>query len=232
MPTLERELSAQRLRRTHERLVLADGVADRNLVMVAFGDSVTAGFMAPGQIDYEHVYHAVFRRWLSERFPLAIISVINAGRGGDGVIHALDRVERDVVSHNPDLVIVCFGLNDCCGGPAYLPAFRHALDKMIDQISACPTADIVLLTPNPIQNQDGDQFCLADYVSEIRDVAHQKHVALADAYLAWQQQLKEGVPAEALLTGGTNRPNARGHLILAETLIRLFGPVAVLSQGR
>jgi acyl-CoA thioesterase-1 len=231
MHTLQPSVCSSMLRRTQERLVMANGVADRNLVIVAFGDSVTAGFTAPGHIDHENVYHAVFQRWLTQQFPQAIVSMINAGRGGDAVIHALDRVERDVIAHHPDLVIICFGLNDYCGGPAYLPTFGEGLRAMIDQVRALDSTEILLLTPNPVQGDGAGGCDLEEYVDAIRDVARDKQVALADAYLAWQQRLAEGVPAGTLLTGGAHRPSAEGHRLLAEAIIALFDRIHLPSYG-
>lgn len=229
MHTLQAEVCPDTLRRTRERLVMANGVADRNLVIVAFGDSVTAGFTTPGHIDHENVYHAVFRRWLVKQFPQAIVSVVNAGRGGDAVVHALDRLERDVITHRPDLVIICFGLNDYCGGSSYLPIFAQGLRAMIDQIRACESTEIILLTPNLIPGDGKGSRNFEDYVSTVREVAREQQVALADACLLWQQRLAEGVSANTLLTGGANRPSAEGHQLLAEALICLFNRIVLPS---
>ena len=43
------------------------------------------------------------------------VNVINAGIGGISAERSLDRMDSQVLAHNPDLVIVCFGLNDVNG---------------------------------------------------------------------------------------------------------------------
>lgn len=63
--------------------------------VVAFGDSITAW---PG--------------WVSMLYGRIGTNVINSGTSGDTTVHALARIEKDVIAKNPDLVIVNFGMND------------------------------------------------------------------------------------------------------------------------
>ena len=76
-------------------------------VLVCFGDSLTAGYGAtvPGMDDREHAYPAYLRRRLKT-------PVINAGVSGDTTFEALERIERDVLPWDPDMVIIEFGAND------------------------------------------------------------------------------------------------------------------------
>jgi len=67
----------------------------RDKTVVAFGDSITAW---PG--------------WVAMLEGQIGTNVINSGVGGDTTNHALARIEKDVISKNPDLVIVNFGMND------------------------------------------------------------------------------------------------------------------------
>jgi lysophospholipase L1-like esterase len=69
--------------------------------IVAFGDSMTEGIGAvPDQS-----YPAQLERLVGHR-------VINAGRSGETVSDALARLDRDVLTHNPALVLLCLGGND------------------------------------------------------------------------------------------------------------------------
>lgn len=63
--------------------------------VVAFGDSITA-----------------WKGWVSMLYGELGTEVINAGVGGDRTVQALARIDNDVIAHNPDLVIVNFGMND------------------------------------------------------------------------------------------------------------------------
>ena len=71
-----------------------------NPVVVMFGDSTTDRGMPT----------AVNKQLLElMKSTLPKPRLINAGKGGDNATSALDRLERDVLAHNPDIVTVSFG---------------------------------------------------------------------------------------------------------------------------
>lgn len=67
----------------------------RDKTVVAFGDSITA-----------------WTGWVAMMHGELGCEVINSGIGGDRTVHALARIEKDVIEKNPDLVIINFGMND------------------------------------------------------------------------------------------------------------------------
>ena len=85
------------------------------ITIVAFGDSVTHGAVVSGEFNYETVYWNRLRKKINELRPYIPVNVINAGIGGISAKGSLDRMDKQVLSHNPDLIIVCFGLNDVNG---------------------------------------------------------------------------------------------------------------------
>ena len=81
------------------------------ITIVAFGDSITHG-VTYGKIDYENVYWNRLRRKINALNEYVPVNVINAGIEGSSAASSIERLETQVLLHNPDLVIVCFGLND------------------------------------------------------------------------------------------------------------------------
>lgn len=73
----------------------AVSAAENTPVVVAFGDSLTAA--------------GVFVNTLKTKFGF---NIINAGVGGNNTNDAKLRFNSDVLSKNPDIVIICFGMND------------------------------------------------------------------------------------------------------------------------
>ncbi len=69
--------------------------------IIAFGDSITAG----AGVGTEAAYPNVVNRILG-------LPIVNQGRGGDTTATALNRLQQDVISQNPWLVIVGLGGND------------------------------------------------------------------------------------------------------------------------
>ena len=66
--------------------------------------------------------------------PIQRPTVINAGKGGDNATSALDRLEKDVLAHHPDIVTVSFGLNDTGGRKP--DQFKESLQKIIKILKA------------------------------------------------------------------------------------------------
>lgn len=70
--------------------------------IVAFGDSITAGEGITAGAD----------RWtdiIKNRFNLELI---NSGVSGNTSTQGLERIEKDVLIHKPDIVLINFGMND------------------------------------------------------------------------------------------------------------------------
>ena len=92
---------------------------DRAAALIAcLGDSVTHGCFEVfknrlGKVDTvyrpEGGYPARLRRRLNLLYPVSAVNVLNAGVSGDSSAGGLRRLERDVLSHLPDLVTVNFG---------------------------------------------------------------------------------------------------------------------------
>lgn len=93
--------------------------------IVLFGDSLTEGS-----------YGGSYARHLARLMPEH--TFINAGVGGDTVVHLLRRVERDVLAHQPDAVFVMVGGNDALSHtfPAVRSYFRGA--KRLESGSVSP----------------------------------------------------------------------------------------------
>ncbi|MES2922378.1 MAG: SGNH/GDSL hydrolase family protein [Verrucomicrobiota bacterium] len=97
---------------------------------VAFlGDSITA---ARG-------YPKIVEHYTLMRFPGRRVEFVNAGQGGDTSSGSLARLERDVFSNQPTVVIVAFGINDIGWGTKaddehkklYLDGIRTIISKCV-----------------------------------------------------------------------------------------------------
>ena len=86
--------------------------------IICFGDSLTYGTGASSGNDYP----SLLSKMISS-------PVINAGRPGDTTASALQRLEKDVLSYAPDIVLITLGGNDLKNGIATDIAFENL--KMI-----------------------------------------------------------------------------------------------------
>ncbi len=199
--------------------------------LVAFGDSVTHGCVAPGEYDYESVYWNRLRRKLNAVNPSMPVNAVDAGINGITAKASVGRIERDVLSHRPDLVIVCFGLNDV-NGP--LDEYLASLKEIF---TACRSGerDTVFMTPNMLNTrvapdtipdyrsyaavtaeyQNGGRMDL--YMKEACALARTCGVTVCDCYAAWKKRA-ETEDVTMLLANRINHPVREMHELFAEML--------------
>ena len=144
-----------------ERLprVEAKLAAGETVTIVALGDSITTYFGNRSRDrGYYKVpldaasYYGVFAGYLRLAHPKAQVRLINKGIGGETADRGLKRVEKDVLSQQPDLVFVMYGANDGRAGTAEgkpghdRKQFRNELKQIVGKIRATG-ADVILVAP-------------------------------------------------------------------------------------
>src|SRR5438132_6042675 len=116
---------------------------NRTVNIVCHGHSVPAGYFKTPQVDtfnaYPHLFHAAIKR----HYPAAVLNVIVTAIGGENSVSGAARFEKDVLSHNPDLVLIDYALND---RPLPLDKSRAAWASMIEKALA-KNVKVLLLTP-------------------------------------------------------------------------------------
>jgi lysophospholipase L1-like esterase len=115
-------------RRYVEKTAL-DLEAGGDATIVAFGDSITAGFAV------KRGFPSFWREQLQQKFPEAKVEMINSGISGDTSRDGLARLDWSVLSYEPDLVTINFGINDCVLGLG-LEEFEMNFVEMLRRIRA------------------------------------------------------------------------------------------------
>ncbi len=225
------------LTRFYQRIAeKADDYSASPVLIVAFGDSVTQGIAAYKQLIPAEVYHQRLKGILERHWPQTTFSVINAGVGSETAGKALARIDRDVIRHQPDLVLVGFALNDALSGIDGLPRFKNSLQQIIAEIKNGTDAEIILLTPNfmttaaqlqtaPEHEHLREKFAaiqnsgaLAAYAEAVRNTAAEYACSTADVFAAWQQLAAAGTNTDNLLANGLNHPTGEAHSVTAQLL--------------
>lgn len=205
------------------------------ITMAVFGDSVTHGWLAPDEIDYETVYWNLLRQKLNRVRPIVPINVINAGIGGITAYESLNRMEKQVFSHQPDLLIVCFGLNDVNGT---LEEYEYALRQIFERSKELEI-DVIFLTPNMMNTyvsedtaeelleyaqktatmQSGGRMDL--FMDAARRIASEMNIPICDCYALWKE-MNQSRDINLLLANRVNHPTREMHELFAEKLFELI----------
>ena len=94
-----------------ERLAAAMRKAQKGepVTVGVIGGSITQGSLASNQ---SLCYGSLFFQWWQEKFPDCQINTVNAGIGGTNSYLGVNRVDEQLLSYDPDVVIVEFSVND------------------------------------------------------------------------------------------------------------------------
>lgn len=201
------------------------------VTIVVFGDSITHGGFGFDEVDFESCYVRKLAKKINNKSNYMPVNVINAGIGGVTAVRSIPRLESQVLAHNPDLVIVCFGLNDVnLELDVYIGALREIFTRIKER-----GVDVIFMTPNMMNTYVGDKVpseyvelgnMLADYQNNGRMDSYMKSaVALAkemgvtvcDVYSEWKK-LSKKQDTTLLLANGLNHPTKEMHELFADML--------------
>lgn len=215
-------------------------------VTIAFlGDSVTQGCfelyrVASGidvRFDKSSTYHSYVARILDILYPTVPVNIINAGISGGKAEHGLARLERDVLSHRPDLTVVCFGLNDNKRGEEGLELYKESMEQIFIQLEEAQS-EIIFMTPNMMATkvsnalidnelrEMAEVICkcqndgwLEKYLDVARDICSKRGIPVCDCYEKWKLLMHNGVDVTELLSNKMNHPTREMNWLFAVSLV-------------
>lgn len=209
--------------------------------VVFYGDSITE----------QRLYTSDVEEFVLTRFPGSKITFIQAGVGGDrvsgGRAGPVDlRLERDLFAYHPTVVTIMLGMNDGYSRPydpgifeSYADGYRHIVDAIQSKL---PGTRFVLLKPSPYddvtrepQFENGYNAVLQRFGEFMGQLAANKHLQLADLnapVVAALTKAKALDPAfSTTLVPDRVHPGAGVHWLMAETLLKVWGAVPLVTSA-
>ena len=199
--------------------------------IIFFGDSITqAGVQPTGYIT--KLGELVKQKGLENNFEL-----IGAGIGGNKIYDLYLRMDDDVLSKNPDMVIIWVGVNDVWHKRSYgtgtdadkFEKFYVAVIKKLQQ----KNIKVALCTPAAIGEKtdfsnelDGD---LNKYSAIIRDIAKKNNCDLIDlrkSFLQYNLANNTENKEMGILTSDRVHLNEKGNQFVAEEMFKAIGKLA------
>ena len=167
--------------------------------IIAFGDSLTAGAGAGKGEDYPSKLSAMIGA-----------PVINAGVNGDTTESALERLDKDVLSQSPRIVLVGLGGNDFLRRVP-IQTTEANLRTIVQRIKAGGAMVVLLGFEFPIGPDYGDMY---------EKVADDEQCLFVD-------DVVDGILTNTTLKSDEIHPNAAGYALMAE---RVAGPMRDLLE--
>lgn len=204
--------------------------------LVTLGESTTAGGWASCR---ERAWAHQLPRLINE-FQRVPVQLVNVGIGANvistrspayahsGKPAALERLDAHVIRHQPDLLVVSYGLNDARGGTP-LPLFTNEMSTLIDRVRARIQPLIVLLGPYYMTafDQFGPNWNKAtlatfhEFNQATAEVADEKECLFVDLLAAYDA-------ADWLVHHDGVHANDLGHRLVANAI---FGTLAANCSG-
>ena len=191
-----------------ERVPAAEGVPAAERVIIAFGDSLTAGQGVAVAESYPALLAA---RLHAEGYRYR---VINAGVSGDTTAGGLRRVDW-ALRLNPEIVILELGTNDALRGQD-LAAVAANLDRLVERFQSAGAR--VLLAGMRLPPNYGARYG-TEFQGVYKEIARRRGVALMPFFL-------DGVGGEPRLNQPDGvHPTAEGYRVIVDRLWPYLHPL-------
>lgn len=195
---------------------------NRTINIVCHGHSVPAGYFCTPIVSPLQAYPHLLFVGLKDRFAYAVINVIVTAIGGENSETGAARFADEVLTHRPAVVTIDYALNDRGIGlaraeQAWRTMIEQALNRNVKVILLTPTHDLLTLRRGePMWAEE-----LPKHAEQVRRLATEYGVGLADSDAAFQRYLANGGEATDLLSH-INHPNLLGHQLVTRELLRWF----------
>ena len=156
----------------------------------------------------ENAYVERVTRWFKERFPKVEVEKINAGVGATGSLIGVHRVERDIITHNPDLVFVEFAANDVQGeGVDTSISYESLIRKLRLKLPGAALVEI-FMTLDTRESAQEEEMKIAEHYKVPYVSYHDEIFSKIDAgEYTWEDIETDEV-----------HPNDKGHGIVADLI--------------
>ena len=211
----------------------ADDHADRQVTLkkgdriVFFGDSLT--YLAAKEDPKTGVtrgYLRIVKEKLTETHKDLNLEIDWVATGGHTVPDLLKRVDTDVLTKKPTIVVIQIGCNDARRIPK--DTFKSGLEELIDKLQKEKIRVVQCTLTSVGEKHDGtnpDGAKLDEFAAVGREVARAKGVPLNDlrrAFVAhWKANNPDNRPSGVLTYDG-NHFNDAGHRFVAGQMLKMF----------
>ncbi len=225
----------------------ADHMNNEGVTIAFLGDSVTQGCFEIYKKENRRIETVFDQRYSYERsvsdmlgmlFPMVPVNTINAGISGDTSGRGLERLERDVLRHQPDLTVVCYGLNDCGRSEESVEKYTANLRGIFERVSESGS-ELIFMTPNMMNTKISPHLTDPDFLEIARETAYKQNegffdrhidgaralcaelgVPVCDCYAIWKMLSAVGVDTTELLSNKINHPTRDMNKVFAYELVR------------
>lgn len=181
--------------------VMRKAMAGEKITVGVIGGSITQGSSATGQ---DKCYASLLQKWWEDTFPEAEIEFINAGVGGTSSYLGVHRMDEDLLSFQPDFVVVEFSVND-----SNTMFYKKSYDNLVRRILMQDNDPAVMLLFMTMEDgtsaQENDSLIGFQYGLPMLSYKNAVLQEIQDGNFTWKDISPDNI-----------HPNDRGHAIVGE----------------
>lgn len=193
----------------------AKAKSGEQVTVVFLGGSLTWGANATD--PQRTSYRARLSQMLMDTYPHTPFVFHDAAIGATGSQLAIFRLDRDVLAHEPDLVLVDFTVNDGTrsADPDTLASYEAVIRRILTE-ARCPVLQVILPVATDIE--ETDLTALKRRAAHLR-ITEAYGTAAADVVMAVREQVRSGeVAVEDLWPQDRTHPVDQGYTLYAEVV--------------
>ena len=180
------------------------------------GGSITEGASA----TWQKCWARISANWLVKHYPESEITYVNAGISGTPSSFGNMRLNRDLLSHNPDIVFIEFAVNDSA-----TPIQRESFESMVRTTLSQENdpAVVVVLSYSGYGEFDEDSVYMKElaalYGLPVVDVDKAVAMGIEAGYYTREEYIPDGV-----------HPHYYGHQLMSDMIENLFKNVVEMAK--
>lgn len=216
--------------------------------VIAFtGDSVTQGCfeiyvkekgIIETVFDSKESYTNKVKSILSILYPSSNVTIINAGLSGSKAEIGYERLKEDVIDYNPDLTVVCYGLNDAGRRDTGIECYKESLTNIFRDLKEAGS-EVIFMTPNmctdrvdyALKSNEEKKAAegvsetvklgwLDKYIESAKEICKKENIPVCDCYEIWKDMKNSGVDITSMLSNRINHPTRELQWIFAYELVK------------
>ena len=191
--------------------VMKRAEAGEEITVAYIGGSITQGSTATD----DSCYARLTTNWFQQTFPDATVNYVRAGIGATGSYIGVHRVERDVLSQNPDIVFVEFSVNDTTENiQRNVNSYDSLLRKIWNAESSPAIVCIGMTQDSGVSFQDYHYTLAAHYDLPFISYRNAILYVIKQGYIAWTDISDDNI-----------HPNKTGHNVLTQIITHYLDKV-------
>ena len=191
-------------------------------------------------------YHSYIWLYYMTRFPDMRLTILNAGIGGDKAEDMFNRIDGDVFSKMPTVLITTFGMNDTGYFEYNEPGAEEFADKKVNEsfgwykkiedrykklsnvkivlMGGSPYDETVLIeNNNPFRNKSKALSRIVDFQRQSAMENGWEFIDLNEPMTEINERMQKGDPSFTLCGGDRIHPDNDGHMVMAYFLLKAQG---------